>query len=769
VDLDARLLTKCGKKIRVPEQSFKILALLITSPGELVTRETLRAELWPPNTFVDFDRGLTIAVNRLRTVLGDSADKPRYIETAPRLGYRFIDEVHREYAEGLESWGRKNDTNILPDPEKSANPDITPVPTISAKGVDQNKNYVSMLALGAALVACLAVLIHELPRRPPLTNSDLVLIADTFNRTGDQVFDDSLKQAITTELTQSPFLNILSDAKIGPMLELMKQPPGARLTGEIARDLCQRAGAKVYVAGSITTLASQYVVGLEAITCKTGDLLAKEQEIASGRDGVLKAVDLAGNRFRKKLGESLASVQKFDAPLEQATTSSLEALRSYSMGNRTRSDAEAIPLFKRALELDPQFALAYDGVGISYSNINEPGLAAENIEKAYQLRQRVSERERMRITADYFQVVTGELEKANQTCQLWAQVFPQDHYPHNLLGVNYEFLGKYEQAVSEMLEAVRLNPESSFLYSNLMEDYSALGRLDDAKKAYQQAMELKRDQVFLHADRYGIAFLEQDLQEMDRQVAWANGRAGAEDWLLSNARELSQRAADSALHSDEKEQAALWYMNAALRDAETGYFSDARRQTKAALKIAATRDVKILAALALARSGKITEPKRMADDLAQQFPLNTVVNSYWLPTIRASIELNRADAAKAIDILKSTANYEWGGPNPEMQTGRFLYPAYVRGQAYLRIHKGTEAIVEFRKILDHPGIVQNCILGALAHVGIARAYAMRGDRALANASYSHILELWKSADGHIPILTQVVNERRKLQTSDAAK
>jgi eukaryotic-like serine/threonine-protein kinase len=373
-------------------------------------------------------------------------------------------------------------------------------------------------------VAIFAPILFFMHSQPLLSTTDLVLISDSINTTNDAVFDDTLKQAISVELMQSPYLNVLPEERISALLEMMIKPANTKLTQEVAKDLCQRAGAKAYIVPSIAKLGSAYVLGLNAVHCQTGDSLAKEQVTAARKEQVLKALDDAATKFREKLGESLVSVQKFDLPLEQATTSSLEALKSYSLGNNTRSDAEAIPLFKRAVEFDPEFALAYDGLGISYSNINEPGLAAENVARAYQLRGRASEREKFRITADYFQVVTGELEKANQTCELWAQIYSRDHYPHNLMGVNYEFLGKYEKAAAETLEAIRLNPDSSFLYSNLMEDYTALGRIEEAKAAYRQALAAKRDQVFLHSDRYGVAFIERDRDEMVRQVSWSVGR-----------------------------------------------------------------------------------------------------------------------------------------------------------------------------------------------------------------------------------------------------
>jgi len=799
LNLEVGELRRHGYRIKLQEKPFQILVALLERPGGLVTREELHHRLWQDNTFVDFDHNLNNAINKLRDALNDSAEKPRFIETVPRRGYRFTAEVAHKAddlrrsiwpnpVQGIRHAGEPpNSLDVSESPQSTLSlPHLTAPSGLEARpraGELYPKRWRALAAAVASVLSLIFVLIvFSLPSKPVLSSTDLVLISDALNSTGDAVFDDSLRQAISVDLTQSPYLNVLAETRINALLELMTKPANSKLTPAVSRDLCQRAGAKAYITVSIADLGGKYVIGLNAINCQTGESLAREQAAAANKGQILNALDRAAARFRKKLGESLASVQRFGFPLEQATTSSLEALKSYSLGNNTRSDAEAIPLFKRALELDANFALAYDGLGISYSNINEPGLAAENVAKAYQLRDHASERERFRITADYHQVVTGELEKANQTCELWAQIYPRDHYPRNLLGVNYEFLGKYEKAVAETLEAIRLNPDSSFLYSNLMEDYAALGRIEEAKAAYGQAFALKRDQVFLHADRYGIAFLEGDTAEMARQVSWSIGRPGAEDWLLSNesdtnassgylnkAREFSQRAADSALHSNETEVAALWQMNAALREAEFGNITRARKESIAALRIASTRDVRILAALAFARSRDIATAEKMASDLANQFPLNTVINSYWLPTIRASIELNRGHGAVAVDILRNATNYEWGGPNPEIEAGRFLYPIYVRGQSYLQLHKGSDAESEFKKMLDHRGIIQNCPLGTLAHLGLARAFALQGETAKAITQYQEFLNTWKNADSDIPILRDAKAEYAKIHQSAVAQ
>jgi eukaryotic-like serine/threonine-protein kinase len=667
--------------------------------------------------------------------------------------------------------------------EPGSVPDSTPEQesggaTVAAEGSRSRlgKRHLKWIAAAVAATGLVAagVLRLAVRPRPALSATDMVLISDFLNKTGDPVFDDTLKQAVSVELAQSPFLNIVSDERVDATLKLMTEPPDTRLTPEVARELCQRAGARAYIAGSISTLGSQYVIGLKAINCQTGDSLAQEQAAAEGKERVLKALDQAATRMRERLGESLSSIQKFDTPLDQATTPSLEALKAYSLGQRTPSDAAAVPFFKRAIELDPDFALAYGALGITYSNLDEPGQASENVAKAYELRERSSEREKLGITADYYQVATGELEKTNQTCELWTETYPRDHSPHNLLGVNYEFLGQYEKAVAENLEAIRLNPDSAVLYSNLMEDYAALDRVDAAKTTYQQAVERQRDNPFLHADRYGVAFLESDRAEMAQQMTWAAGKPEAEDWLLSlesgtqafsghfaPAREFSRRAVESAAHGGQKETAALWQMSAALREAEAGNLDLARQGAKAALATASTRDVETLAALALARADQPDAAQKMADALARRFPLNTVINYYWLPTIRAAIEIDRNHPARAIEVLQAAAPYELGYPNPQFGGG-LLYPAYVRGQAYLLLRRGREAAAEFQKFPDHRGVVENGLLGALARLGLARAWALEGDAAKSRAAYQDFFTLWKDADSDLPILRQARTEYAKL-------
>ena len=633
-----------------------------------------------------------------------------------------------------------------------------------------------VLSLVAAAIA--GAVYWQSHRVPKLTEQDTVVLADFNNTTGDPVFDDTLKQAISTQLGQSPFLNILSDARIRATLRLMAKPPNTRLTPEVARDLCQRAEGEAYIAGSIANLGSQYVIGLDAVNCRTGDFLAQEQVTAENKEHVLPALGQSATKLRKKLGESLSSVEKFDAPLDQVTTPSLEALQALAVGRKLlqeKGSEAAIPFFKRAVELDPNFAAAYSALGITYSNLREPGLASESLQKAYELRERVSEREKFRISANYYLLVTGELEKAIQTFETWAQAYPRNNEPWGNLGVDYTYLGQYDAAVAAGLQDLRFYPGSAAAFTNLLGQYLALNRPADAKAKYQEAVAHKVDNSYLHANRYGVAFFEGDTDEMQRQVALVKNKPG-EDMLLSfasdtegfygrlnSARELSRRASDIAHRADANETAAEWQMNAALREAEFGNPERARKEIAAALKTASTRDVQILAALASARIGDTQQAQKIADDIARRFPLNTMINRYWLPTIYASIEMSRNHPAKALELLQTTSQYELGTPLPQFQVGGSLNPVYVRGQAYLSLRQGEPAAAEFQKILDHRGITVNSPLGALARLQLGRAYVLEGDTSKAHGAYLDFLALWKDADADIPIYKQAKAEYAKLQ------
>jgi serine/threonine protein kinase/tetratricopeptide (TPR) repeat protein len=609
----------------------------------------------------------------------------------------------------------------------------------------------------------------------PLTEKDTVVLADFDNKTGDAVFDDALKQALAVQLGQSPFLNILSDRKVEDTLHLMGKPSTERVTRDVARELCIRTGSKAFLQGSISNLGGQYVIGLDAVGCSTGDTLAQEQEQAANKQDVLKALGTAASSMRGKLGESLATVQKFDVPVE-ATTPSLEALKAFSMGIttfRAKGSAESVPFYKRALELDPNFAVAYASLGLVYGNLGQASLAAENIKKAYDLRDRVSEREKYRISALYYQNVTGELEQATQVYELWAKSYPQDVVPPGNLAVIYSYLGQMEKSLAATVESQNLAPDATG-YFNLAGAYLQLNRLDDAQKTIEDAQKHNLAGDFLHLAIYQLAFLKSDTAEMERQVAWAAGKPGTEDLLLSfqsdteayyghlaKARDFSRRAVDAAVRADSKETAAIWRVNSALREAEFGNPAIAKQDVAAAVALTPGRDVEMLAALALARSGETVRAKTIVAELEKTYPSQTVLKVYWLPAIKAAIELNANNAAQSVVYLEAAAPYDLGTP-PQFQVGT-MYPAYVRGLAYLAQRNGPAAAAEFQKVLDHRGLVMNFVTGAMARLGLARAYAMAGDTAKAKSAYQDFLTLWKDADPDIPILKQAKAEYAKVQ------
>ena len=608
-----------------------------------------------------------------------------------------------------------------------------------------------------------------------LSERDTVVLADFDNTTGDAVFDGALKQALGVELGQSPFLNILSDRKVAQTLKLMGRLSTDRITREVAAELCLRTGSKAFILGSISNLGGQYVIGIDAIGCSTGDTLAKEQEQAAGKQDVLKGLNSAASKLRAQLGESLASVQKFDVPVE-ATTPSLEALKAFSLGVttfRAKGNAEAIPFYKRAIELDPNFAVAYASLGVVYNNLGQASLAAENLKKAYELRDRVSEREKYRITSMYYETATGEIEQATQVFEMWAKSYPQDAVAPVNLGVIYAELGQYDKAETKIVEALRLE-QTAVGYADLVELYLAIGQTEKAEATIQEARKNNFESDLLHWFMYQIAFLKGNRAEMERQLAWASGKPGIEDALLSfqsdtegyhgrmaQARDYSRRAVDAAVRSDARESAAIWKVNEALREAEFGNANLARVDVAAALKLSPGRDVKLLSALTLARSGESGQAKALADELDKNYPSETLLKVYWMPTVRAALDLSANSSTQALESLEAAAPYELGIP-AQFQLGT-MYPVYVRGLAFLATHNGMAAAAQFQRILDHPGITINFPTGVLAHLQLGRAYAMAGDSAKAKAAYQDFFTLWKEADPDVPVLKEAKAEYAKLQ------
>jgi serine/threonine protein kinase/Tfp pilus assembly protein PilF len=657
-----------------------------------------------------------------------------------------------------------------------------------------------LTAASALLAILLIVAAWYYTARPAhaLNRTDTIVLAEFANKTGDPIFDDTLRQGLAAQLQQSPFLSLVSEQRIQQTLRLMGQPPGAKLSPAIIGDLCQRAGSKVYLSGSISNLGSQYVIGVNAVNCQTGDYLAQEQVSANGKENVLKALGEASTKLREKLGESLKTVQKLDTPIEQATTPSLEALQAYSLGRMTMQGKgdyiNAVPLLKRSIELDPKFAMAHAMLGTAYHNLGEKKLSAESTSKAFDLRSRVSEWEKFYIESHYHHFVTGDMEKARQTYELWAQIYPREQVPRTNLGVIYETLGQHEKSLTEFREGLRLGPDG-LNFGDVAAAFIRLNRFDEARTVADEALSKNLDSADLRIYLYQLAFLKNDSANMAKQVSWASGKPGKENVMLyleastaaysgklAAAREFSRQAATSADRAGEKEMEAGCEAAAALWEALYGNAQEARQHAAATLAKSNGRDAQYIAALALSVIGDSARAQALAEDLLKRFLDDTVVRFNYLPALHAQLFLNAPErssdrsqerspdrsqdrspdnAAKAVQALAVAAPYELGAAgNSTFWTN--LYPVYVRGQAFLASRQGAPAAAEFQKIVDWHGVVANEPIGALAHLGLARSYALMGDTAKSRAAYTAFLTLWKDADPNIPILNQATTEYAKL-------
>jgi serine/threonine protein kinase/Tfp pilus assembly protein PilF len=684
-----------------------------------------------------------------------------------------------------------------PSPASASSPALPPSPSSSAVQVAEvpvagRKLWKVLVPAAVVLVAAVIAGAFYLRSRQiahRLTDKDTIVLADFANSTGDTVFDDTLKTALSVALNQSPFLNVLPENKVAATLQMMSRPAGTKLTPEVTRELCQRAGSKVYLAGSIASLGSEYVLGLEAVNCQNGDTLAQEQVTAGSKEKVLDALGEAASKVRTELGESLATVQKFDVPLEQATTSSLEALKAYSLGRKATNEkgaAAALPYDQRAIKLDPNFAMGYRAMGIGYANLQEPGRASEYLTKAFQLREHASEREKLAIAGEYYLNLTGELDKAAQTYQEEIENYPRESGGYNNLGLVFAAQGQYEKAAEIARQTVRLAPGRPGSYGNPANYALALQRFDEARQIIHEAQARKLDNYVFQNALYALAFLGADSAAMAEQQQWFAGKPDYENWGLALAsdteaygghlgktRELTKRAVDSAIRADSKETGAIWEANAALLQAAYGNAAEARQTAAEALKLApASQGVESEAALAFAMSGDTARAESLAQDLGKRFPLDTQMQSLWLPAIQAQLALGRKNPASALNALQAGTPIELG-QIAFVNNISCLYPTYVSGEAYLAAGQGSAAAAEFQKIIDHSGIVWNCWTGALAHVGVARANALQAKnsqgadadlaRSRALAAYKDFFAFWKDADSDIPVLKEAKAEYAKLQ------
>jgi DNA-binding winged helix-turn-helix (wHTH) protein/tetratricopeptide (TPR) repeat protein len=799
IDALARTLRREREIVTLNRRAFDVLLYFAQNPGRVLTRDELLKNVWP-DTYVD-ENSLAQSISALRRALEEKPGDNSYIVTLPGRGYQFVAPVQVLAPES---------SAVVPDsaPAASHSPSgvIFQQQTIRTSLITEEKVSSGTAALTGASAARLPTLLkiavpvllvatlvaggfyYRSRHSHRLTEKDTIVLADFANSTGDAIFDDTLKTALHISLRQSPFLNVLPDGQVRKTLQLMTRPASARLTPEVASELCQRAGSRAYIAGSIGSLGSEYVLGLKAVNCQSGDALAQEQVTAASKEKVLDALGNAASKLRGELGESLATVQKFDVPLAQATTSSLEALKAYSLANKatvTEGSAAALPYDLRAVELDPNFAMGYRALANEYFSLGELARASEYFTKAFQLREHASDLEKLAITGDYYASVTGELYRAAQTYQEQVKSYPRAVGAVAALGLVYAALGQYEKAAEIDRPAMVLHPDETAFYENLANYALALQRFDEARQILRQARAREAGDAIPHNALYALAFLGADPGAMAEEQKWFASQPDYENDGLAlasdteayaghahKARELNKRAVASAVRADNKENGAIYLANAALQQAACGNVAEARQSATEAVKLApASPGAAAEAALGFAMAGDTGRAEFIAQDLGKRFPLDTQMQLLWLPAIRAQSALEKNSPALALDSLQATSAIELG-TIPFVNNVSCLYPTYVRGEAYLAAGQGSAAAAEFQRILDHSGIVWNCWTGALAHLGVARANALQARtsqgaeadaaRVRALAAYKDFLTLWKDADPAVPVLKQAKAEYAKL-------
>jgi DNA-binding winged helix-turn-helix (wHTH) protein/tetratricopeptide (TPR) repeat protein len=759
IDPKKETLLRGGERIDLTPKAFQLLLVLVRHSNETVTKDQLMQSVWP-ETFVE-ETNLTRNVFSLRKALGET-EQDRYIITVPGQGYRLAHSARLVVPEEI---------SIVAGSQARVQVQIA-----------ETKSWwrivaAAFLLLGASAGA-LRLFMH---RKPVLTEKSKFVLAEFSNSTGDPVFDGTLRQGLAIQLEQSPFLSLMSEGRIQQTLAMMGRPADVRLAGETAREVCQRSGATVVINGSITPLGSGYVLGLQARNCASGDVLDEELQQLSKKEDVLSALSQIASRLRTRVGESLATVEKYSTPLAEATTPSLEALKAYSTGwqvHAVHGASAALPFFQRAAEIDPQFAMAHASLGRIYADLDQLGLAAASITRAWELRDRTSEHEKFFITSNYEIFVTGNLEAAQPICEAWARAYPREALPHlTLAGIVHKAPGRYEAALDESRKAVELDPDFWVGYYGLGVNNVYLGRLNDAESVLRAATARGFDSDELIMLAYDIAFLKDDRAGMDRQAARARARPGGENWMsarealvsvnsgrLQEARKISQRAVLQAQQAGQPERASLWAAGAAVHEALVGNKKAASEWARLALKLSNSREVEYGAALALAMSDDLSRARAIEDDIDKRFAEDSSVQFNYLPTVRAVLALNRGEPGQAVELLQVASPHELGIPRSAI-SGLFgaLYPPYFRGQAYLAANRGAEASGEFQKILDHRGIVVSDPIAALAHLQLGRAYVLMGEMEKAKSAYQDFLALWENADAEIPILQQAKRESAKLK------
>ena len=774
MDPDKQILLRGDDPVPVTPKAFETLLVLVRRSRDVVSKEELLKEVWP-NSFVE-ESNLSQNIFLLRKALGDTAEQRQYIVTLPGRGYRFAAPVRTvtEHGEALVAQSRTRTQIVIEENEADR------AATLKALPITQKAGAGRKLLFSAAAVAVLLALGGFLlirNRQPAnLDEKSSILVGDFVNTTGDSVFDDTLRQGMKVQLEQSPSLSLVSENSIRQVLGLMGKPADAPLTGQTAREVCERTGSSAVLEGSIKPLGSEYVLDLRSVNCRTGESIDDEQAQVARKEDALDAVTKMANGFRVRAGEPVAALAKHDTPLAEATTPSLEALKAYSLGWKVvalQGDEPAIPFFQRAVEIDPNFAMAYASLGLMYGSSGASELGTENITRAYELRDRASDKERFFINSYYFGRATGNQEKAQQVCNEWARTYPHEFLPHSFLaGFVDPVLSNHQGAVDEARKTIELDPDGGVGYYLLGYDWIYLNDLQDAENTVRTAAERKTDHVRMATLRFDLAYMKGDAAGMRREVEFAQAHPETQDWILDrqafaeasegrlkNAINLSRQSVALALQGGRREQAAVFETRQALWEAFFGNTIEAKRTATAALALAGNREVNYGGALALALSGGSAQAEKLANDMEKRYPEDTSVRFSYLPVIRAVVALQHGEPPKAIDALQASTPYEMGSPRSS-QAGYFgsLYPVFFRGEALLAAHKGAEAASEFQKILSHRGIMIGDPVFVLAHVGLARAYAMSGESAKARAQYQEFFALWNGADSDIPVLKQAKAE-----------
>ena len=773
-------LSRDGQRVPLEPKSMRVLLLLVSKSGKLLEKNVILEAVWR-DTFVE-ETTLTRAIALIRKQLGDDPRSARFIETVPTLGYRFIAPVKVQQA--IKEPAASKPLVEAPDPSATVAAGLPaslpasqpPVQTEVAK-IPQSKRHVfTIFSLGVAttfLILAVTVGSFRWIRRntPVLTETDTVLLDDFRNSTGDAVFDDTLRQGLIVQLEQSPFLNLVPEEQIQQTLGLMGQSPSVARIVELSHQLCQRMGAAAILDGSIARLGDQYVLGLRATQCQTGALIDAEQVQVARKEELLDALSQIASKFRTRVGESLASVKNRDIPLAEATTPSLEALKAYSAGVRALSSSgsfTALPFFRRATELDPQFSIAHAWLGRMYGDLGQDDLSVLSARRAFQLRDHASERERFFIDASYDILVTGDLAKAQEVCEAWVQAYPRDSSPHGFLsGLIYPPFGRYEDARREAGKMIELAPDLFVGYMNLISNDIALGRLDDADQVLNNASNRKLAGLNYSLDRYTLAFLRGDEKEMEVSASEVKKMQGLAPWMimmqaytfaysgqLRNAQEQLDQAGTLARQDPTGQLAAYYNAASALMDAHFADKESARRHGLASLKVSKNKDSNYLAAYALGLAGDIPHVTQVADDLERRYPMDTKIQLRQVPTLRALVAMNKKNPEKALELLQVTAPVELGGVPDSI---------YIRGNALLALLRGKDAAVEFQKILAHRGIVINDPAGALPLLQLGRAYVLSGEKTKAKKAYEDFLNLWHNADSDLAVLKQAKAEYSDLR------